>query len=287
MIYADLRRRIDARLDVLAPAPVDTLCIAMREAVTAPGKRIRPILVCLAAEDIGAPAEAALDAGCALEMVHAASLLLDDLPCMDDSPLRRGLPSVHVRYGEDIAILAAVGLLSRGFGVLAAIDGIGGETRARLVSVLAGIVGDCGLVGGQYRDLHAEADGSARTVERVNHLKTGVLFTGAMEMVVLIGAASPQEAARLQGFAGELGQAFQLFDDLLDRTGQAAEIGKPVGQDEDKQTLVSQLGESGARARLDGHLDAMRRAAVRSDGAPGSLSGLIDTIFPLTPAPQA
>lgn len=288
MTHAELRTEIDQRLAALMPPPSegDLLCRAMREAVTAPGKRIRPLLVMLAAREIDADRGAAREIGCALEMIHAASLLLDDLPCMDDATLRRGQAAAHVRYGEDVAILASIGLLSRAFGVLADAP-VPSEIRARLVVILAEAVGECGLVGGQYGDLHGAGTGSASAVARVNHMKTGVLFVAGMEMIALAGDASAADRARLVRFADELGQAFQLFDDLLDRTAKPSEIGKDVGKDADKTTLIALLGEAGARERLSVHLAAMREAATPASASGGSLIGLIDTIFPLLPATEA
>ena len=155
--WAEWRSAVDRRLSELVPA-VDggagRLSDAARYALLAPGKRLRPLLTMAAAAQFGAPPHAALDAGCAFEMVHAASLLLDDLPSMDDAALRRGRATAHRVHGEDLAVLAAVALLARAFGVLGAAEAIAPEGRLRLVARLSEAVGFDGLSAGQTRDLH-------------------------------------------------------------------------------------------------------------------------------------
>jgi geranylgeranyl diphosphate synthase type II len=251
-----LRQALENRLAQLLPQAGnerDLVARAMRESTLAPGKRMRPLLLVLAARGLGHQGEQALDLGCAIEMVHAASLVLDDMPCMDDACLRRGLPTTHLKFGQDVAILAAVALLSRAFGVVAAIAELPGGLRAQLVATLANAVGMQGLVRGQFQDLRDGASPrSADDIALTNDLKTGVLFGAVLEMAALLGGADESTRSLLQGFALELGQAFQLYDDLLDN---CAESAKDIGKDAGKSTFMTLLGEDKVRERLRAHVD--------------------------------
>jgi geranylgeranyl diphosphate synthase type II len=248
-----LRGAIERRLRALAPAAdeTDPLVAAVRYALLAPGKRIRPFLVILAAQECGADALDALDAGCALEMVHAASLVLDDLPAMDDTPLRRGQPSTHVAFGEAEAILAGVALLSRAYSTVAETSRLDAATRCSLVTILARAVGTGGLATGQVQDLRGAGHSDLSLIADANHLKTGMLFVAAVEMAAVIARAPAHQLERLRIFAGHLGQAFQLLDDLLDGGDPSDAAG---GEDAGKATLLSMLGESEVRQRLERHI---------------------------------
>ena len=251
-----LKRAVDSRLEELFPedSAGATLGAAMRYAVLAPGKRIRPILTVLASWELGAPGLRALDAGCALEMVHAASLILDDLPCMDDSPVRRGAPATHVAFGQDVAVLAAIALLGRAFSAVSSAEGLSSDQRSRLAAILAHGIGAEGLSGGQLRDLRGFA--SAAAMAEVNHEKTGALFVAAVEMAGVIAECDEARLSAMRYFATELGQAFQILDDLMD--------GDPVDQgraeDAGKLTSLSFLGRDAARRRLNLHLNQARQA---------------------------
>ena len=188
-----LRTAIDRRLAGLFPKEphASGLADAVRYAVLAPGKRIRPALAVLASWELGCGDLRALDPGCALEMVHAASLVLDDLPCMDDAALRRGSPSTHLAFGQDVAVLASVALLSRAFATIGAAPGLPAEHRTRLIAVLAEAVGSEGLAGGQFRDLRGgSAHQAIGGLKEANHRKTGALFLAAVEMAGIIAGAS-------------------------------------------------------------------------------------------------
>src|SRR3954469_8591257 len=152
-----LKASFEERLrQVLGEAdPADLLQMAIREAALGAGKRMRPLLMMLLARDLDCPPAGMLDAACAVEMVHAASLILDDMPCMDDAMLRRGRPTIHVRFGEDVAILAAISLLSRAFGLVASAPGVPADARTRMSSTLANAIGTKGLAMGQYQDLRS------------------------------------------------------------------------------------------------------------------------------------
>lgn len=246
---------IESRLDELLPEngnERDVVALAMRTSTLAPGKRTRPILLMLAAEGLGHRGTCALDLGCAIEMIHAASLVLDDLPCMDNASLRRGRPTVHLQFGEDVAILTAVALLSRAFGVIASINDLRPEIRTQLVELAANAVGMQGLVRGQFQDLREGQQ--ARTPEEIavtNNLKTGVLFGAIVDMAWLISDADAALRPTLQTFALELGQAFQMYDDLRDTfTDSDKDQGKDIG----KSTFVSLYGEARVKEQLQAHL---------------------------------
>jgi geranylgeranyl diphosphate synthase, type II len=289
--FDTLRTSVERRLRALAPrtlAGQDRLREAMHGALLAPGKRLRPLCVVLAARDLGYRRANVVDLGCALEMVHTASLLLDDLPCMDDATLRRGAPATHVQYGESVAMLAAIAMLTRAFEVVSTAPDIAPDLRGHLVSLLSSAVGTGGLVGGQYYDLHQQR--SAQPLQQLastNELKTGALFVAGIEMACAIAGAGDAQTRALRRFASELGLAFQLLDDLLDGESNAQALGKDVGQDAGKATLAGLLGKRGARERLRLHFDAMEDALQPVDGGVGSLRLLARLIFRNLPALSA
>jgi geranylgeranyl diphosphate synthase type II len=286
----DARRRelIDARLAALVPEQAGAagrLTAAARYALLAEGKRLRPLLAMAAAEQWGGDPQAALDPGCAIEMVHAASLILDDLPSMDDAQLRRGAPTVHRVFGEGLAVLAAVALLSRAFGVLGEAAAIGPAARLRLVSRLGAAVGFDGLTVGQTLDLYERGDGANEALlTQLNHQKTGVLFELAAEAGALAAGAADGEGERARRFGEHLGAAFQLRDDLLDLEGDAAVLGKDVGQDGDKPTVARLLGPAGARSRLQAELNAALDAVGRTGPLAGVALAAVGAAAPRTPA---
>jgi geranylgeranyl diphosphate synthase type II len=286
-----LRSQIDQRLGELLPPPEharDLVGVAMREGTLAPGKRLRPLLLLLAARGLGQPTGPLLDVGCALEMVHAASLFLDDLPCMDDARLRRGQPTVHVRYGEDVAMLGAVALLSHAFRVVARQSHLDPLLRTRMVVALSESVGTDGLVRGQFHDLHDGAQPRpAEAIAVANQLKTGSLFTAALDMAALAAGAGADVQAALNAFGTELGHAFQLMDDLIDAEMPTALSGKDTGQDRGKSTLVTLLGIPGARLRLGRHLEEAEASVTRALGPESDLSQLLRMIFMDQLAPAA
>lgn len=269
-----LKSAIDRRLGSLLP-PVERrgdLGEAMRYSLLAPGKRIRPILTVLAGWEVGPRDLQALDAGCALEMVHAASLVLDDMPAMDDARERRGQPATHVKFGEDVAMLCAITLLSQSFATLAAMREIDAATRSSLVAILAQAVGVDGLAGGQYRDLRPVPTGGPALVEDANRKKTGALFVAAAEMAVALHRLDGDAAGPLRRCADELGQAYQLLDDLLD-SGKAGEAGHC--EDVGKVTLLTLLGQDETKRKLRGHVEG----ALDGLQPDGSLAGYVRSLF--------
>ncbi|WP_120994741.1 polyprenyl synthetase family protein [Stutzerimonas urumqiensis] len=277
-----LRTQVDARLGELLPEPEhaqDLIAEAMREGVLAPGKRVRPLLMLLALHDLDAHAPGAIDIACSLEMVHAASLFLDDLPCMDDATLRRGRPTLHIRYGEDVAVLASVALLSHAFAVVAAAPELSASVRTRAVGLLSQAIGPYGLVRGQFYDLHGGRQARALdAIATANQLKTGSLFIAALETAGLIAGCSRADIASLRSVAQEFGLAFQLLDDLND--GKASEhTGKDAHQDRYKTTVIALLGRDAARQQLRLHVRRANAQLERLGLADGLTAQLLARIF--------
>jgi farnesyl diphosphate synthase len=248
---------VEALLQDLLPAATGAqarLHAAMRHAALDGGKRLRPFLVASGARLFAVPEHRALRVGAAIELIHCYSLVHDDLPAMDDAPLRRGRPSCHAAFDEATAVLAGDALQSLAFEILAAeATHPDAGVRVELVRLLAHAAGAAGMCGGQMIDLQAEARrlGYEETVH-LQRLKTGALFRVASESgAVLAGASSPERAA-LAAYADDLGLAFQIKDDLLDVQGDPALAGKALGQDAKagKATLVALLGVGEAERRL-------------------------------------
>ena len=242
------------RLIAVPPGLESRVFEAMRYAVLAPGKRLRPFLVLASAKLFSVARRSALQVAAAIELVHAYSLVHDDLPAMDNSDLRRGRPTCHKAFDEATAILAGDGLLTLAFEVLAHPDTHGdAAVRAELVASLAAAAGSQGMVGGQMIDLIAEhrPDLDIGAITRLQRLKTGALIAFACESGAILGKAPNEVRLSLRGYAHDLGLAFQIADDLLDVEGSAGETGKPEGQDAaaGKATFVSILGVERARAQ--------------------------------------
>jgi farnesyl diphosphate synthase len=251
-------RLIDSLLDRLLIVPPDLearVYEAMRYAALAPGKRMRPFFVLAGAELFGVPQSRALQVAAAIEMVHAYSMVHDDLPAMDNSDLRRGRPTCHKQFDDATAVLAGDGLLTAAFGILAAPDiHQDPAVRCELVATLAAAAGPAGMVGGQMIDLIAERRPlDIGAITRLQRMKTGALIAFSCEAGAMLAKAPAEARAALHGYAHDLGLAYQIADDLLDVEGSAAEIGKPVGADAaaGKATFVSILGPERARAQAE------------------------------------
>jgi geranylgeranyl diphosphate synthase, type II len=244
--FADYQAIVDAELKRLVPETGDRVQQSMAYTVHAPSKRVRPVLAMLAAELCGGTSARALPAACVVELVHAASLILDDLPSMDDAPLRRGRPTNHRQFGEAIAILAAFGLLNLSFATLA--RAYEPSLAASVSSLVANAVGVDGLIGGQAADLLAtDTQISFEMLERIHRGKTGALFNASATAGAMTAGASASHIASLSAFAKNLGLAFQIIDDLLDVEGDPAQTGKATREDLKKTTFVSFSGVAGAR----------------------------------------
>jgi geranylgeranyl pyrophosphate synthase len=239
---------------------------AMRYAVTGGGKRLRPMLVRLACQAFGGSDADAVRPAIAVELIHAYSLVHDDLPCMDDDDWRRGRPSSHKQFGEALALLAADALQAKAFEVLA----IEGTARAaQWGAVLARAVGDAGMVGGQVLDMTLTDDAPrAATIERMHAMKTGALITASAELGAIAAGATQRQRDGVRNFAAAVGACFQATDDILDVTADRASLGKTPGKDArlHKATLVAALGLERARERAAQHAEAARVAALELGG---------------------
>ncbi len=248
----------DAALERLLVVPLGLearVYDAMRYSALAPGKRLRPFLVLASANLFGVARRCALQVAAEVEMVHAYSLVHDDLPAMDNSDLRRGRPTCHKQFDEATAVLAGDGLLTAAFEVLAHPDTHGDPAvRCELVFELATAAGAAGMVGGQMIDLIAEHQNlDIGAITRLQRMKTGALIAFSCEAGAILAKAPSELRIALRGYAHDLGLAFQIADDLLDVEGSAAETGKPVGADAaaGKATFVSILGVERARAQAE------------------------------------
>ncbi len=240
---------------------------AMRYSLLAGGKRIRPVLALATAEALGADTDRVMPLAAALELIHTYSLIHDDLPAMDDDELRRGKPTLHVAYGEDVAILAGDGLFAEAMCLV--LERQQGEP-ARVLAALREVVdaaGVAGMVGGQYIDVAGVASDDAAGLRHLHELKTGRLI-GASVLAVLALEGIPEPATiPYRRFAAELGVLFQIVDDILDVTGDEEALGKPQGSDErhGKRTYVSVFGlETARQLATDSHQNA--RAALAEAG---------------------
>ena len=255
---AHYTERVATKLDSVLPAATQSpklLHDAMRYAVFNGGKRVRPLLVYAAGECLQVP-EQVLDApAAAIELIHAFSLVHDDLPAMDDDDLRRGKPTVHRQYDEATAILAADALQPLAFSVLADLPGASPQARSRLVKMLADACGSLGMTGGQSLDLSAE--GQQLSVDEIEHmyaLKTGALIHASVVSASLLSAvASDEKSAAISAFGRTIGVAFQIKDDILDVEGETEVIGKQAGADQrlNKSTYPGLVGVEAAKQRCD------------------------------------
>jgi len=254
-----MRAAVDRRLVDLVPGTASGIVAeASAAAVTSPGKRLRAALVFLVAEAAGRDRAALVDVGCVVEIVHAASLVLDDLPCMDDAVLRRGEPTLHRRFGEAVAILAAFSLLATAQSHLApalAAAGVPPAHREQLSGRLAEVVRT--LCRGQAADLALSGRADLEELERIHAEKTGALFELAAELGSIGGGVDAATRAAILAYARNLGLAFQVSDDILDATGSASTLGKDAGRDRDlgRTTFVRVFGLEGATTLRDELLD--------------------------------
>ena len=254
---------------------------AMRYSLLAGGKRIRPVLSLATAEALGRPRADVLPLAAAIEMIHTYSLIHDDLPAMDDDDLRRGKPTCHVAFGEDVAILAGDGLFAEALRL--ALSDQQGDPANILVAVseIVGAAGVRGMVGGQYLDVAAEAGTELR---HLHELKTGALIAASVGSILALEGVNGPATMPFRRFAAELGVVFQIVDDILDVTGDEAEIGKPRGSDErhGKATYVSVHGLERARELAQESHARAREALSEADGETLRLGQIADYILTRT-----
>lgn len=281
---AAARGTIEARLATIVPSAQTwpaRLHEAQRHALLSPGKRFRPLLCVFVAKGAGFDGEAAIDVGCVAEMVHAASLILDDLPCMDDAELRRNQPTTHIAFDESTAILTATALLNRAFGIISRLKHVDAEKRIELVDLLSYAVGSKGLIAGQMADLaNSDPNASIAEIERLNTLKTGALFDFSVEGAAVLASSNASQRAALKDFSYHLGLAFQLMDDVKDTVMNDAQAEKSVGRDVGKATILALAGSDAAMERLSGYIDSAKDALARAElSNKETLNAVLDAQF--------
>ena len=280
----DRRQLIDTYLRNLAertgaPKP---LIEPLRRSITSSGKRVRGILTLAAGEAAGCKPEKLVDAAAAMEIIHTCSLILDDLPSMDDATLRRGAPALHREFGEDLAILAAVSLLNHAYGLIAKNHAALNPRQWPLQQVIKRVVdavGWDGTIAGQAVDLHSEGSRlDFGTLEFIHSRKTGALFVAAAAVGAMLANISAAALGRIEVFAKNLGLAFQITDDILDVTGDAEQLGKDVGKDEQRLTFVKLAGIEGARKLSEELVDTSLTSIANLGAAADPLRELAEMV---------
>ena len=277
------RRAVEKAIDRWLPGPDDypeKIHEAIRYSVTGGGKRLRPIMALAATRALGLDEQSIIRCACAIEYVHCCSLVLDDLPSMDDARLRRGRATTHRAFGVATAILAADALLMHAFRLVAdngVTVGADGEAMAAAVRDLATAVGSYGMVGGQHVDLETASGGpiDAETLEYIQTRKTGSLFAVAATIGGTLLGAPPPSLDTLRGYAMKLGFGYQIADDILDAVGDERVVGKDVGKDQGKASFVTLHGVDAARKAANELLSAADRSLDELEGDVSLLRAIV------------
>jgi len=223
---------------------------SMRYSLFSGGKRIRPTFCFMVGELFDVPREKLVSLACALEMIHTASLIIDDLPYMDNASVRRGKPANHLIFGQDVAVLASIGLLAKAFQVIANDSLLSSDTRVRVISRLSAVVGIEGMAGGQFADLKYSHGSMEYSILEYVHLhKTASLFIASGSTAAMVGNAAENELRAVEEYARTIGFAFQIIDDLLDLTEETEESGNSAGQDKGNFAKLFGREKSTQRAR--------------------------------------
>lgn len=256
-----IERTLDELVQERKNFPHSSLFEAARYSLLSKAKRLRPLLTLATVEIYGGNIESALHPACALELIHTYSLIHDDLPCMDDDDLRRGRPTLHKVYAEGHAVLTGDFLLTYAFEVIAKAPLLSSKQKLELIKVLAERAGGDGMVGGQTVDLLSEGKATDwDTLQFIHHNKTAALIACALDFGAIIANAPAEDRNNLQRIGHEIGLSFQIIDDILDVTGNEAEIGKPTHSDSDNQksTSITVLGLEKAQALADALLQSVQ-----------------------------
>lgn len=281
---ATIEATLDSILTPQAPNKPEVLWNAMRHGVLNGGKRIRPILVLETCKAFGGSPHTALPAACALELMHCYSLIHDDLPCMDNDDFRRGKPTVHKAFSEDIAVLAGDALNAMAFGVMAQLQsGVSPETQVQLVALFSYVASTGGVVSGQVDDIQfANTLPTAEILHRIHHGKTGALFTFATQAGAMLANASQYDVNLMKTFGEQLGLAFQIADDLLDIESSTEALGKSIGKDEaqGKITFPAVYGIEKSKEILTLTLEKAHAVLqdLPLDGEPDTLKFIVDFV---------
>lgn len=255
----------------------DTVTSAMRYSLLGGGKRLRAALALAFCNALGGKQDDAIVFACALEMVHAYSLIHDDLPCMDDDDMRRGRPSCHIAFGEPVALLAGDGLLTKAFETLS-YSQLPPAQVVQAVGILAKAAGHLGMIGGQRLDLENETiTVSIERVEQTNRLKTGALISASVALGCIAAGADSKTRGFAECYAQHIGAAFQITDDILDCTSSQEELGKPIGSDAQnhKTTYVSMYGIEEARTIAEHRIEQAKQALDAIDGCSTQTTGFL------------
>jgi len=280
-----LEEALSGRLPVAAAPGTERFDAALRCAVFPGGQRLRPLLSLIASELGGASAGQALTLSCAVEFIHTSSLVLDDLPCMDDAAVRRNRPALHLAFGEGVAVLVAVALLNQSYALLAsaARDGGRADRLPRLIDEAVACVGSSGMIAGQAAEFALSGERGARPSLATRDLKTTSLMRLAMTAGAVVSGADESDAAALAAFGESLGRAYQVYDDLADAVGEQQAMGKSAGQDSrhGRPTAVEGLSRDEVRGLaadiLEGGKSALARFGGREEAA--LLRSAADEIF--------
>jgi len=281
-ILLDIRASIDRRLAELMEGDIarnDRTSAAMRYTLLAPAKRLRGVITVLIGECLGVGRQDCLIPACAIEMAHAASLIVDDLPCMDDATLRRGQPANHLRFGDDVAILAALCLITEAYRVVAEAEELPAETRLRIGTLLSRSLGLDGLIGGQEKDLHGPPATRQSTVSDIHREKTATLFVAAAEAGAIVARASETQISQIRAYAERIGLAFQTLDDIIDALGCSDAAGKDTRRDAGRPNMVTLVGRD--RALKDVFMQIQNANALLAEfgGSADNLGALGRSIF--------
>lgn len=283
---SDMHEEVERALaDVKFPAPkgAERLAEAARYALLGGGKRVRPILVMAAAQALGVPPDQALPTACAIELIHTNSLIVDDLPAMDNHAKRRGRPTLHRLYGDDIAILAGCALLSEAQRLILGDQPGSPDLRNRLLRVVLEATGTAGMVGGQFLDVTKYRPSDRDDLERLQMLKTGTLLVASVRCGTLIAGDRTDPA--FDSYAETLGSLFQVVDDILDETGKARWLGKIPGSDRlaGRMTHVTMFGLRQARERAETlherSLLNLEQIAAKAPGSTQPLREIADLVY--------